>query len=82
MGKIGLGRLHVSRVAELAEVAEGVRHMPVAFGVDRVLGLDLVAVLTRRGLGAALCVGGGGSEDQQRAGQKQDTGRGEDDGFP
>jgi hypothetical protein len=73
MGKIGLGRLYVSGMAELAEVTESVRYMPVAFGVDRVLGLDLVAVLAGRGLGAALRVGGGGSEDQQRAGEKQDA---------
>jgi hypothetical protein len=45
----------VTGVAQVAEIAEGMRSMPRSpIVVDRVLGLGLVAILARGCLGAAL----------------------------
>ena len=45
----------VTGVAQIAEIAEGMRSVPGGpIVIDRVLGLGLVAVLTGRGLGASL----------------------------
>ena len=49
-----IGRLHVAAVTELAEVAEGMRDVPIVFRVDRVFAFHLVTVLARRGLRSAL----------------------------
>jgi hypothetical protein len=50
--------LVVSRVADIAEIPEGVTLVPAcAIVVDRVFALHFVAVLARRGLRAALGIG-------------------------
>ncbi len=49
-----IGCRHIPGMAKLAEIAEGVRDVPIAFGVDRIFTLHFVAVLARRGLRSAL----------------------------
>ena len=55
MGSGLIGGGIVTGVAQVAEIAEGMRSVPgCTVVIDRVLGLGLVAILARRGLGTAL----------------------------
>ncbi len=62
-----IGRLLIPRVAEITEVAKGVRLMPTgAIIVDRVLTLGFMAGFARGRLRAALCLNGCDPEENRK----------------